>query len=118
MLKKFSYCCPDVQQCPRMMLDSGIYEDTYMNTWTSTGASRNGTKDTPKNYHLPLFELAHTLHQSNTSMDTLSFIFDSKKKQCSVASDTSTTGWHHVISDVDNCCTHGLLYKNWRELCQ
>ena len=100
------------------MLDSGIYKDTCMNTWTSTGASRNGTKDTSKNYHLPLFELAHALHQSSSSMDTLSFIFDSKKRQCSITSDTLATGLYHVISDVDSCCTHGLLYKNWSELCR
>lgn len=84
----------------------------------STGASKNSTKDTSKNYQLPLFELAHLLHHSNSSMDTLSVIFDSKKKECSISLDSTDTGWHHVITTVDNYCTHCLLYKHWTELCQ
>ena len=118
MLKKFIYCCPDAQQNSRVEQDSGINVDTFASTWTSTGASRNNTKDMSKNYQLPLFELAYTLHQYDTSVDTLSFYFDSKKKQCTIESTSSGAGWCHVFSDVDSYCTHGLLYKNWTELCQ
>ena len=115
MLKKVIYCCQDAQQYSVLEQDSGINVDTFVGTWTSTGAS---SKDTSKNYQLPLFELAYTLHQRDTSMDTLYFIFDSKKKQCSIESSSSGVGLYHVRSDVDSYCTHGLLYKNWTELCQ
>ena len=115
MLKKFIYCCPDTQQYSAVEQDSGINIDTYINTWTSTGASRN---DTSKNYQVPLLELAYRLHQCDTSIDSLSFHFDSRKKHCSVESSNSGVGWCHVLNDVDNYCVHGLLYKNWTDLCQ
>ena len=115
MLKKFIYCCPDTQQYSAVEQDSGINIDTYINTWTSTGASRS---DMSKNYQVPLLELAYRLHQCDTSIDSLSFHFDSKRKHCSVESSSSGAGWYHVLSDVDNYCMHGLLYKNWTDLCQ
>ena len=77
------------------------------------------TKDMTKNYQLPLFELAHMLHQyDDTPVNTLSLIFEGKKKQCAIKSDSSGLGWYHVISDMDNYCTHGLLYNSWTGLCQ
>lgn len=116
MLKQFLYCCPDTQQYSQ---DSGIYDNTFVSTWVSTDASRNSTKDdASKNYQLPLLKLAHKLHQHESSINTLTYSFDSKKKECCITSNNSNNSCYHVLTNMDNYCTHGLLYKSWTELCQ
>ena len=115
MLKRLNYCCPDTQQHLGVEQDSGINVDTFVSTWASTGPAKNNTKE---NYQLPLFELAYALNKLDTSADTLSFCFNSKKQQCSIESSSSGAGWYNVYSDTNNYCTHGLLYKNWTKLYQ